>query len=154
MVLGLILEVRMVGFLAERLEGLRAQNPERTEAAFQTIVRAERTGRLPLSFAQQRLWFLDRFGSGSAYNIPQALRVTGALDTAALESALRTLVRRHESLRTVFREEDGEAFQHVLSAEDFSLARVDLQALPTERREAEGRRPARQDSPPALAPTR
>lgn len=70
--------------------------------------------RFPLSFAQQRLWFLDRLEPGSsAYNVPLILRLSGALDVAALERALTGLVERHEVLRTTFLEEEGEPFQVV-----------------------------------------
>jgi amino acid adenylation domain-containing protein len=69
----------------------------------------------PASFAQQRLWFLERAGlAGGAYDMPVALRLTGRLDRAALERALGEIVRRHEALRTRFREVDGEVFQEVL----------------------------------------
>jgi amino acid adenylation domain-containing protein len=67
------------------------------------VVPAGRTGALPLSFAQERLWFIDRLEPGSeVYNIPVAWRLAGALDVAALERALGEIVRRHEALRTVF----------------------------------------------------
>ncbi|NEC17777.1 condensation domain-containing protein, partial [Streptomyces parvus] len=61
-----------------------------------------RTGRIPLSYAQQRLWVLERLGGHEgAYNIPIALRLTGAVDTDRLREALDDLVARHESLRTL-----------------------------------------------------
>ena len=63
----------------------------------------------PLSFAQERLWFLDQLEPGSsAYNMPLALRLSGALDRRALASALNALIARHESLCTHFGVEDGE----------------------------------------------
>ncbi|HLM68365.1 MAG TPA: condensation domain-containing protein, partial [Longimicrobium sp.] len=69
----------------------------------------------PLSFAQQRLWFLDQLEPGNtAYNIISALRMRGALDTAAMERAVADLLRRHEPLRTVFRSAGGEPVQVVL----------------------------------------
>ncbi|MFG3497211.1 amino acid adenylation domain-containing protein [Streptomyces sp. NPDC047928] len=69
---------------------------------------------LPLSFAQQRLWFLDEFEPGSAeYNACSSLRIRGGLDVAALSAALTALVARHESLRTTFDAVDGVAVQHI-----------------------------------------
>jgi hypothetical protein len=73
-----------------------------------------RGGVLPVSFAQQRLWFLDQLTPGSAeYLIPVVLRLSGELDVGALSGAVDDLVGRHESLRTVFGERDGEPFQVV-----------------------------------------
>ncbi|MFI5765619.1 condensation domain-containing protein [Streptomyces sp. NPDC051563] len=69
---------------------------------------------IPLSFAQRRLWFLNELeGVKAVYNTPLALRLVGALDKGALRGALCDLVARHESLRTVFRESDGEPHQHI-----------------------------------------
>src|SRR3712207_8316928 len=97
--------------LAERRELLKmalARDLVRDRSELPPIERAPREGRLPLSFAQERLWFVDRMEPGSAvYNIPVAWRLRGALDQAALERALGELVRRHETLRTTFAEADG-----------------------------------------------
>jgi amino acid adenylation domain-containing protein len=102
-------------------EAARAELPE--------IEPADRTQALPLSFAQQRLWFLERLGSGgAAYHVPVRLRLRGELDTAALAHALDRIVARHEALRTTFAEVDGRVAQRILPAEEsgFPLAEHDL----------------------------
>ncbi|NUP29424.1 MAG: amino acid adenylation domain-containing protein, partial [Nocardia sp.] len=83
----------------------------------------ERPERVPLSLAQQRMWFLNRFDDRSAaYNIPLALRLSGALDVDALRAAVSDLVARHEVLRTVYPEVDGIGHQQVLSAGEVDIA--------------------------------
>ncbi|HEU4559707.1 MAG TPA: condensation domain-containing protein, partial [Longimicrobium sp.] len=97
-----------------------------------------RTGALPLSFAQERLWFIDRLEPGSAvYNVPIAWHLGGALDERALERALGEVVRRHEALRTVFTEVDGSPVQVIASFGGFALPVHDLSALPEAERAAQ-----------------
>ena len=95
----------------------------------------------PVSFAQQRLWFIDQLQPGMAtYNMPIALRVRGELDPGLLACTLSEIVRRHEALRTVFGEEDGEPIQIVQAAAPVPLPVTDLSALSEEARQAEARR--------------
>ncbi|WP_342374022.1 non-ribosomal peptide synthase/polyketide synthase [Myxococcus stipitatus] len=102
------------------------------------MVPAPRTGELPLSFAQQRLWFLHQLEPASPlYNIPTALRLLGALDVAALEKSFRDIIRRHEALRTTFQATAEEPVQIISASLDVPLIRADLRGLTAEAREAE-----------------
>ncbi|MEG8277164.1 amino acid adenylation domain-containing protein [Streptomyces sp. AHA2] len=95
---------------------------------------AARPRRVPLSFAQERMWFLHRFDDGAAtYNIPLLVPVGSGLDTEALRSALGDLADRHESLRTVIAEHDGTAYQRILPPGELrpELRRVDCPASET-----------------------
>ncbi|HSU17581.1 non-ribosomal peptide synthetase [Longimicrobium sp.] len=111
--------------LADFARGLESAS----RADLPAIVPAEDGDRLALSFAQQRLWFLDRMGgAGAAYHIPARLRLRGELDRAALTRALGRIVARHEALRTTFGETDGAAAQRIAPAEGcrFHLVEHDL----------------------------
>ncbi|MGI5163171.1 amino acid adenylation domain-containing protein [Spirillospora sp. CA-253888] len=117
--LGVDLEMRDVfgaptpAGLAARLAGTDARR-ERP-----ALVRAERPPRVPLSFAQRRLWFLEQLeGRGTTYNAPIALRLSGDLDRGALALALRDVFERHEVLRTVLPTEDGLPYQQVRAVDD------------------------------------
>jgi amino acid adenylation domain-containing protein len=89
---------------------------------------ADRGGRLPLSYSQQRLWFLEQLGGmGGTYHIPKRLRLRGVLDAGALGRALDRIVERHEALRTVFQRVDGEPVQRIAPAGGFRLAAHDLE---------------------------
>ncbi|HEU0080191.1 MAG TPA: condensation domain-containing protein, partial [Longimicrobiaceae bacterium] len=140
-----LFEAPTVAGLAERVEALLREG---AGVAAEPVVRVPRDGSpLPLSFAQQRLWFIDRLEPGSAaYNIPFPLRLRGALHLPALAAALTEVVRRHEALRTVFADVGGEPAQVVLPAAPFPLPVVDLGALPESVREAEARRLAAEDA--------
>lgn len=92
----------------------------------------------PLSFAQQRLWFLDQLDPGSpVYNIPLAVRVRGFLDLNALENTFREIVRRHEVLRTSFGERGGSPVQLVGFERQFEFAVFDLQGQADRKEEAQ-----------------
>jgi natural product biosynthesis luciferase-like monooxygenase protein len=101
------------------------------------LLPVSRDQRLPLSFAQQRLWFLDQLEPGStAYAIPSAVRLQGPLDPVALEQALYEVILRHENLRTTFPSLEGEPIQHIHSEPQTRLVTQDLRSLPLEEREA------------------
>ncbi|MDG4857634.1 amino acid adenylation domain-containing protein [Streptomyces sp. T-3] len=124
-----LLVMRLVGLIrAELGAGVTVRDvfEAPTPAGLSQRLRTESTARpalrpgprpqwLPLSSAQRRLWFLDRRdGANPTYNEHVAFRFTGALDAAALRAAVRDVVARHEPLRTVFPEHEGEPYQHIL----------------------------------------
>ncbi|MGZ4165053.1 MAG: condensation domain-containing protein, partial [Tumebacillaceae bacterium] len=86
-----------------------------------------RDGQLPLSFAQQRLWFMDQLEEDSAlYNMPVVLRMTGQLDVSALEASVQELIARHEILRTTFAKQGGDMQQIIAPRLQLPLARFDV----------------------------
>jgi acyl carrier protein len=122
-----LFEAPTVAALAERVESALAGGGSRPTLP---LLRRVRTEAAPLSFAQERLWFLDRLEPGGAlYNLPAALRLTGRLDVAAFGRSLAEIVRRHEALRTVFPQLAGEPRQVVMPPADLPLPVVDLGAL-------------------------
>ncbi|MED1785881.1 condensation domain-containing protein, partial [Brevibacillus fortis] len=111
------------------------------ETSGASIVPVSREGHLPLSFAQQRLWFLDQLMPDSVlYNIPQAMRLHGNLNIEAWNKSLQVLIQRHESLRTTFGHVDGQAVQMIHPYEEQSLRVIDLRELPADECEAEAQR--------------
>jgi amino acid adenylation domain-containing protein len=104
----------------------------------QAIVPVTRTGNLPLSFAQQRLWFLDRMQPGNPlYNLPGAVRLKGSLDVAALKRSFNEIVRRHEALRTTFDTVDGQPIQAIAPTLKLAIPVLDWQQVEANQREAE-----------------
>jgi hypothetical protein len=145
---GSIFEAATASSLARRVE--EAMNAGEKDPA-PPLVRAERGerngARWPLSFAQQRLWFLDQLmPNNPIYNSPRAVRVQGLLDLGALERAVNEIVRRHEVLRTRFEVEAGEPVQVIDAWQPRKLEITDLTSLPPEEREAEADRIAKKES--------
>ncbi len=113
-------------------------------AASSPIRRVDRSAPLPLSYAQQRLWFLDQLEPGSpAYNVPSALRLSGALDAAALERSFNRLVARHEALRTTFHAVGGDPVQVIAPGMHLDVPLIDLSGLAAPEQEAKVRDMAR-----------
>ncbi|MCG3119499.1 MAG: Linear gramicidin synthase subunit B [bacterium] len=133
----------LAAVIEQRQQALTAKDEKKLPA----ITRRATNEALPLSFAQQRLWFLDRFEPGAViYNIPLVIRILGKLDIAAVEWSLNEIVRRHEALRTTFGAVAGQPIQLVTSASHMPLEIVSLQTLPKSQREAEARRLATQET--------
>ncbi|HKQ93212.1 MAG TPA: amino acid adenylation domain-containing protein, partial [Blastocatellia bacterium] len=129
-----VFETQTIAGLAARVNQALGGEPEISSAPIEKLARA---GKLPLSFAQQRLWFLDQLSpGGSAYNIPRIVRITGRINEQALERTLGEICRRHESLRTNFVMVDGEATQVIHPAGDFALEQLDFSGLDEASREA------------------
>ncbi|APR84357.1 Malonyl CoA-acyl carrier protein transacylase [Minicystis rosea] len=129
-----IFEAPTIAGLAERIE-IALREDRGTVAP--PIVPVPRDRPLPLSFSQERLWFLDQLDPGSAaYNVPIGMRLTGPLDPTALENALHALVRRHEVLRTTFATVSGKPVQVIHEEMPLHLATVDLTPLPEAERES------------------
>ena len=145
---GLELPLRAV-FEAPNVAGLATRLDELAErGAYSSAIPAQgRDLPLPLSFAQQRLWFLDQLNPGDAsYNNPIATRVRGPLDVPALEHALNELVNRHEVLRAAFGSSEGKPTLDLTGAIRPSLAQIDLSALEHAERESVIERLAAQDA--------
>ncbi|HSK65006.1 MAG TPA: amino acid adenylation domain-containing protein, partial [Pyrinomonadaceae bacterium] len=107
--------------IAELAQSVDAAMQSKAGGTFTPLERADRAGKLPLSFAQQRLWFIDKLSPGNpVYNIQVAVRLIGRLDRLALEQALNEIVRRHEVLRTSFAIRDGVPVQII--APEYSIA--------------------------------
>ncbi len=109
--------------------------PDSPGASVPLTVRT-RKGRIPLSFAQERLWFLERLGMvGAAYSMPIAFRLEGFLHVRALEQAFGELLRRHEGLRTRFAEIDGQACQIIDPPGAYRLEVIDVSSMEREQQE-------------------
>ncbi|KAM3115391.1 amino acid adenylation domain-containing protein [Phormidesmis sp. 146-33] len=121
--------------IAALAEEVRSQIQAKSESQVPPIEPVLQRDNLPLSFAQERLWFLDQLQPGDfAYNMPIALRLSGFLDIAILEQSLNTIVQRHEILRTTFPLVDGNPVQVIAPVQTVKIPIVDLSSLePTQR---------------------
>ncbi|MCP4663526.1 MAG: AMP-binding protein, partial [bacterium] len=130
-----VFETPTVAGLGERIARLQ----RRDEAI--PLVPVDHRGDLPLSFAQERLWFLERFEpEAGVYNESDLIHLGGRLAVAGVEAALLEIVRRHATLRTTFAQVDGEAVQRIAPAAPQRVPVVDLRALPAARRRPAARR--------------
>jgi acyl carrier protein len=134
-----------VAGLASQIEVLRSAGRSESMAPDRTpLGRADRSGwsgSLPVSFAQQRLWFLDQLDPGSpVYNVPTAMALTGRIGVAALQAALGEVVLRHEVLRTTFGAAGGEPVQIISPGAAVALPLIDLRCLPAAPRTREAER--------------
>ncbi|MFO0707268.1 MAG: amino acid adenylation domain-containing protein [Nitrospira sp.] len=131
--------------LATALDALRHESTDDT--ATPVMATGPRTGPLPLSFSQQRMWFMYRLApEGTAYNMPIATRVAGKLNRKALKWAANEMVRRHEAFRSSFHLEAGGPVQAVQEGVLLPWSEVDLRLFPTEQRETEAARILREEA--------
>ncbi len=131
-----LFEEPTVAGLAENIDTVRGEGLQAPP-----IVPVPRDGELPLSFAQQRLWFIDQLEpGGSVYNFPAAVRLEGPFNLIALRQSLNTIVKRHEALRTTFAIVDGRPVQVIAPVLTLTLPIVDLRELPEHDRESEVQR--------------
>ncbi len=138
-----LFEAPTIDGLAKRIEHIRRKAQDLQTVP---IAPSARTSDLPLSFSQQRLWFLDQLEpNSSAYNVPTAQRLKGPLDIRALEQSLNEIVRRHQVLRTTFSTADGLPVQRIAASLELSLSLIDLSHLPESEVEAEVRRLANRE---------
>ncbi len=130
--------------VAEMAEEIEKSNVDASDTP--PLRRRESTDEIPLSFAQQRLWFLDQLEPGSAlFNIPIAIQLTGRLSVEALQATLAAVVNRHEILRTNYVATAGEPNQVVKQNATIELTSVDLRSSPEKEREEELHRRLRED---------
>ena len=131
--LRLLFETSSLAALAQRID-----QQEQAASAPQQIEPVRRDQALPLSYAQQRLWFLDQYEPGSAaYNIPGAVRLQGELNKSSLQASLNAIIQRHESLRTCIVLEQDQPVQKIAAAMDLLLTETDLSSLPKAERQAQ-----------------
>jgi amino acid adenylation domain-containing protein len=139
-----LFETPTIAGLAEKIEAVQR---EAEGVPVPPLVAVARDRHLPLSFAQQRLWFFSQLEPGSPfYNVPRALRLRGWLNLAALEQSINQIVERHEVLRTAFATVNDEPVQVIAACLRLQVPVVDLRHLPESEREREAQNRANQES--------
>jgi amino acid adenylation domain-containing protein len=142
--LRLIFEEPTVASLAEHLERERQTTQHMHVPPLQPV---EKNGSLPLSFAQEGLWFLDQLeAESSLYNVPTIMRLTGPLNVEVLEWSLHQIIGRHESLRTTFVLHNGHPEQVVIPSGEWSLPLLNLEAIPLDQQLAQVERLCQQQA--------
>ncbi|GHO70194.1 hypothetical protein KSC_090860 [Ktedonobacter sp. SOSP1-52] len=137
-----LFEYPTIASLAQLIE---AQHQQLTTAP--ELMPVAREQLLPLSFGQQRLWFLDQLEPGNtSYNIPVSVEFEGKLNLEAFEASLTTIIERHEGLRTTFQEIEGQPYQTISPRGHSRLVLIDLQGLPLDQREAVARALSEQEN--------
>jgi len=139
-----LFEAPTLAELGELIEANRSQTPSLLPPA---IVPVSREGEIPLSFAQQRLWFIEQLEEARGiYNIPLALRLMGKLDRVALDRAIQEVLQRHQVLRTTFERVNGSPVQVIGSTWTGNLSVVDLRGLAEQEQAAEVRRLGKEEA--------
>ncbi|PHB36096.1 condensation domain-containing protein, partial [Bacillus pseudomycoides] len=124
-----------VAGILNNIEKMKRDSSYSQNLPIQPVTREEN---LPLSFAQQRLWFLDQLEPGNvSYNIPAAISFKGTLNVQALNESINEIIRRHEILRTVFKEVEGKPVQVVAPFQQKNIEVIDLTKLVKEKKEYE-----------------
>jgi amino acid adenylation domain-containing protein/FkbH-like protein len=142
-------EIPTLAELARRVDAMRAASQSRVGAGTGIIRAVSRNQELPLSFAQQRLWFLNELEPNSpAFNIAHTLKISGAVDAVAMEKSFNRMVARHETLRTSFGSQADEPVQiiHTHDAVRVPFRKIDLSGIDKGTREAEAQRLIAEDA--------
>ena len=111
--------------IASLILKLKKKNGIHIQPAIPVVEKSERPDMIPLSFSQERLWFINQLEGSLQYHVPAVLRLKGKLDKDALEYSLCQIINRHEILRTVIREKEGQGYQFIKNADEWKLSIAD-----------------------------
>ncbi|MGB3463628.1 MAG: amino acid adenylation domain-containing protein [Cyclobacteriaceae bacterium] len=123
--LNAILAVKDI-FLYPTIDRLAVKIDNSSASNLLPLVSSPRPDKVPLSFSQERLWFINKVGGSANYHIPITIWLQGNIEDRLLEKCIRTIVSRHEVLRTVYHEENDRPYQHILSVDDWRLHVVEV----------------------------